>query len=107
MTSSAPKGSKTPGPKTYGLVASKRRNRRLGSSLRDAGTLNPSGSRGVETRSIGYSFTMWGLFVLVVAVAGLRALAFRCRRLGLKFLRLLLSVHTADAINQSDISQID
>src|SRR5437899_4446250 len=55
MTSSAPMGSYTPGPKTYGRVASRRRSRRLGSSLRDAGTLNPSGRRGVATSSIGWT----------------------------------------------------
>ena len=38
--------------------ASRRRRRLLGSSLRDAGTLKPSGSRGVETRSIEASFSV-------------------------------------------------
>src|SRR5258708_1140982 len=102
MTSSAPIGSYTPGPNTYGLVASSRRSRLLGSSLRDAGTLNSSGSRGVETRSIRRSLSTWldlltlgreGLLVLVIAVARLRAFALVRRRLCQQLLRLIGSFH--------------
>src|SRR6266851_10336258 len=103
MTSSAPNGSETPGPNTKGLVARRRRRRRLGSSWREAGTLKPSGRRGVEISSIG------SLFVFVVAVARVRAFALVSRGLArsFEFRQLVVSVHVSQPIKYVGISPID
>src|SRR6266851_1295844 len=109
MTSSAPNGSETPGPNTKGLVARRRRRRRLGSSWREAGTLKPSGRRGVEISSIG------SLFVFVVAVARVRAFALVSRGLAARFeirrVIVLVSpirpIHEPQRIKYVGISPID
>src|SRR5487761_167403 len=103
MTSSAPKGSYTPGPKTYGLEARRRRRRPLGSSFRDAGTWKPSGSRGVAMRSMCAA----PLLVLVVAVAGLGTLALVRRRFGFEVGGLFHVRHNAEARLSGDIRPIN
>src|ERR1700747_326672 len=98
MSSCAPMGSYTPGAKTYGFSASNRRSRLLGASFRDAGTLNPSGRRGVETSS------MEGLLlVLVIAVAGLGAFTLVLRRFPVLFLQSDFLIHVEETIKEADI----
>src|SRR2546422_190637 len=112
MTSSAPWGSNTPGPKTYGCDSIFRRSVTLGWVQRDAGTLKPSGRSGVETSSIRTSLPRArgvprpvGSAVVVVDLAVVRAVALcdlgRHHDLG----RSDQSIHTAQLIKQSDRSE--
>src|SRR5437879_1604381 len=79
MTSWAPMGSYTPGPKRNGSVSSNSRMRVLGWTKREAGTLKPSGSSGLGTSSVACGTATVaisaGLLVPVIAFAVVRAAA--------------------------------
>src|ERR1700682_325671 len=66
-------GSYTPGPKRKGSVSSRPRMRVLGCTKREAGTLNPSGSKGLATSWLVCGTATFdiraGLFVPVIAFA--------------------------------------
>src|SRR6267378_5015075 len=77
MTSWAPIGSYTPGPKRNGSLSSSSRIRVLGCTKREAGSLNPSGNRGLATSLLVSGMAIRDissvLFVRVIAFAVVRA----------------------------------
>src|SRR3979411_2841906 len=81
ITSCAPIGSYTPGPKRKGSVSSSPRMRVLGCTKREAGSLNPSGSNGLATSGLVCGTATVairvGLFVPVIAFAVVGAATFR------------------------------